>query len=293
MSFLKEFDNAIATIETQNGIVARGYVIGESRKDYYLSNESWRALKCGMDAKHLAQYNAGGGKELEEKDGKPPKMAAFASSSRMIYNISKEIPDFVFEKKLPTTVGGTANLDGYLEKTGTHIFVEAKCREPYGHKEEQTIKQNYRGIYAWLREKMPRVFSCVMENMDNNEMQVAFFCRNKIVAHFDIKQMICHMLGIATELLKNPDEKSILFLYLFYNPKGLPLGGDAACEIQTIYADTCWAAEHYRFEEMFGHVVDYLVQEKGIAADEQTVTHLKNAFRFELCDQDAYGDYLK
>ena len=54
---------------------------------------------------------------------------------------------------------------GYLSLPDKQIFVEAKCREPYGHKAEQTIKQNYRDVYMYLREKMPTNFSCTMEDI--------------------------------------------------------------------------------------------------------------------------------
>lgn len=294
MKLLDEFDAAIVLSELPKGIVNNGYIPEGSSKTYktYLDNKSWQMMLDGMTDVHYTQYGAGSGGELEEKDGKPPKMAAFASSSRMIYNLSKDIPGFCFEKKLSTTVGGTANMDGYLEREKDHVFVEAKCREPYGHKAEQSIKQAYKPVYAWLREKMPQVFSCVMENEKDNNMRVAFFCKGKIVAYFDIKQMICHMLGIATKLLKKPDGKAVLFLYLLYNPEKLYIGNEATDVIQSIWEDTCETAKLCKFEEMFGHIVDYLVAEKGLTASAQSIAQLKRGFRFELCDQNTYNRYF-
>lgn len=294
MKLLDEFDSAIVALEKANSNVGCGYLPENGKKTYdsYLDNESWKAFLKGMTKEHFDQYGAGSGGELEEKDGKPPKMAAFASSSRMIYNYSKDIPGFRFEEKLPTTVGGTANMDGYLERENEYIFVEAKCREPYSHKAEQEIKQAYKGVYAWLRKKMPRVFSCVMEDSKENNMRVAFFCKGKVVAYFDIKQMICHMLGIATKMLKNPSNKNILFLYFLYNPASLNTVNNATEQISSIWKETCDMALQYEFSEMFGHIVDYLVEEKGIAAASQTVAFLKNAFRFELCDQNTYRSYF-
>lgn len=54
------------------------------------------------------KFSEGSGKELEErKVGEytyPPKMASFGSSSRMLFNLSKDTHGFQFEKKIPTTV---------------------------------------------------------------------------------------------------------------------------------------------------------------------------------------------
>lgn len=299
MNVLKEFDKALVLDATQQKTIKSGYVVQSTGKIYqeYLHKDSWEELKRNMDPEHKKQYGAGCGKELDEKDGKPPKMASFASSSRMIYHHSHKIPGFVFEKKFSTTVGGMANLDGYLELVGKSIFVEAKCREPYGHKAEQTIKQNYRDIYAYLREKMPDNFSCVMEDIPDKKadkpernMRVAFFCKSESVAYFDIKQMICHLLAVATDGLKHPKNKDRLFLYFLYNPSELQMQQDAKDEILRIYNDTCWAATNYDFKEMFGYIIDFLIKEKGFCAEDDYVANLKKSFKFILCDQNTYKD---
>lgn len=290
MNLLKAFDIAIASGEETQ----KGYRIGgQEPYDNYLSNEAWGEYLAGMSDEHRSQYGNGSGGELEEKNGRPPKMAAFASSSRMIYQLSKDIPGFCFEMQLPTLVGGTANLDGYRACESGYLFVEAKCREPYSHKAIQTIRQNYKPLYAYLREKMPGVFSCVMEDVSGTrDMRVAFFCHGEIVAHFDIKQMICHMLGIANRMLsQSAYGKSVLFLYLLYNPNRLPLPQESRAEIVNIYQDTCMAAKSYHIDEMFGHIVNFLVREKGISASEDAVAQIRKSFQFVLCDQNDYRKY--
>ena len=289
MNLLKDFDQAIVKTPGETN----GYCIGDRTFDSYLSNEVWTAFLSQMSVEHRRQYGDGSGGELEEKNGRPPKMASFASSSRMIYRLSNHIPGFIFEKQLSTVIGGIANLDGYLEQAHDLIFIEAKCREPYSHTAVQTIKQNYRPLYAYLREKMPRVFSCVMENVpDSRDMRVAFFCKGDSVAYFDIKQMICHMLGVANEMLTTKSDKAVLFLYLLYNPKELPLPPESKQEIMRIYADTCKAACNYRFEEMFGHIVDFLIQEKSIIVEPEKVDKIKSSFRFVLCNQNEFIAYI-
>ena len=303
MNILKEFDEAIAEQEAKKNSVGRGYKISDKKPyDAYMDNESWSCFVKQMRPEHHNQYNAGSGKELEPKDGKPPKMASFASSSQMIFRLSGDIEGFVFEKKFSTTVGGMANLDGYLELPDKYIFVEAKCREPYSHKAEQTIKQNYRDVYQYLREKMPGHFSCVMEDIPEKEdakntpkrnMRVAFFCNGKSVAYFDIKQMICHLLSVATEFIKHPHSEEILFLYFLYNPSSLQMPKEAKSEVMKVYDDTCWAANNYDFKAMFGYIVDFLIEQKPFHIDADYVTRLKNSFEFKLCDQNAYKDQLK
>ena len=100
-----------------------GYVIyGKDPYYHYLSNDDWRQFLTSMSQLHQAQYKDADGGELKEKNSRhgilPPKMASFASSSRFIYECSKSITGFCFEKQLPTRVGHTANLDGFLFADG-------------------------------------------------------------------------------------------------------------------------------------------------------------------------------
>ena len=59
-----------------------------------------------------------------------------------------------------------------------------------------------------------------------------------------------------------------------------------------IYRETCWAAENYAMERMFGHIVDYLVTKEDFAADSRYIANLKSSFRFKLCDQNDYHSYF-
>lgn len=291
MNILKDFDTAIAGAEN----TPKGYCVGQHSYDSYMSNNAWAEYLAGMSAEHRSQYGDGSGGELKEKDGRPPKMAAFASSSRMTYLLSKDIPGFVFEKQLPTVIGGIANLDGYREADGQYVFVEAKCREPYSHKSPQTIKQNYKPLYAYLQEKTPEIFTCTMDDIpDTRDMKVAFFCCGKEAVYFDIKQMLCHLLGVANKMLTGRKcDTPIQFLYLLYNPTELDLPQGSREEILRIYQDTCAAADGYDFKRIFGYVVDFLIQKKEYAATQEAIAKLKNGFRFALCDQNSYRSYFK
>jgi len=306
MSVKDAFTKALIAEQTASGSLLCGY---NGNNEYLQKDTSWKELLDGMKEEHKAQYGNGSGGELKEEKGNPPKMAAFASSSRFIYTLSartNDIPGFKFEEQLPTTVGGVANMDGYQELGGRFTFVEAKCREPYSHSIKQAIKRNYKDVYAYLREKMPRVFSCVMEDIPDahdgkepqNKMNVVFFCHNRVVGAFDIKQMISHLLGVATKFLimEKADReavKTIQFLYLLYNPTGLQIQEPDRSEVMRIYEDTCWCAEHYHFDEMFGYIVDYLVPQICPDATGEELAHLKATFRFKLCDQNSYVKQFK
>lgn len=289
MGILKTFDTAIASSENlKNGYQINGHIYSN-----YLSNEEWNIWLSEMSEDHRHQFDNGSGGELEPKNGRPPKMASFASSSRMIYKLSKDIPGFQFEKQLPTRVGGIANLDGYLEREDCMICIEAKCREPYSHSAVQTIKQNYKPLYIYLREKMPKTFSCVMEDIPNSrDMHVAFFCKGEIVQHFDIKQMICHMLGIANTILSSNSDKSVLFLYLLFNPEELHLLGEGTSEISEVYEDTCWSANSFDFSEMYKHIVDYLIHTYNLSISEDRINMIKESFQFILANQSTYHNFI-
>ena len=290
MSILKEFDIAIAEAED----APRGYVTENGTYDSYIRNDIWQAYLSGMSAEHRNQYSDGSGGELKEKNGRPPKMASFASSSRMTYLLSKDIPGFVFEKQISTVVGGIANLDGYWEDGDRYIFVEAKCREPYSHKSPQRIKQNYRPLYMYLQDKLPDMFSCTIEEIpETKDMCVAFFCYGKEVVYFDIKQMLCHLLGVANKvLLENKKDTLIQFLYLLYNPAELDLPDKSRKEILNIYKATCEAAKTYDFKNIFASIVDFLMERKKYQATKEDAERIKSNFHFTLCDQNDYNRFF-
>ena len=131
-----------------------GYEIGGKLYNNYLSKEAWGKFLNSMSDLHRAQYYDADGGELIEKKGRwglyPPKMASFGSSSRLIYECSKSIPGFYFEKQLPTRVGHTANMDGYLSRPEEDLFVEAKCREIYFSHLNQKVSLVYEDLYEYI-----------------------------------------------------------------------------------------------------------------------------------------------
>lgn len=283
----KSLDYAIMLQETaDNHIIRPGYQIQGRTYENYLSNESWAVFKADMKKQNpiaYEMYAKGGGKELEErKSGKytyPPKMASFGSSSRMIYNAMKDTPGFLFEKKLSTTIGGIANLDGFMETNQKCVFVEAKCREPYTDKSKE-IDIKYKALYQTLTS-----LNCAIQSVDGNKMQVLFSVDGMVIHHFDIKQMICHLLGVATAYLKGTYHKEIDFVYLLYNPTLLYIKNEDHKEtILRIYRDTCQECARIDFKKLFFEILCYLQQQEklGTAVDANAIAE---KFSFRMCDQ--------
>ena len=283
----KSLDYAIMLHETaDNHSVQPGYQIQGRTYNNYLSNESWKIFKEEMERRNPVAYEmyaAGGGKELEERKSGPymypPKMASFGSSSRMIYNMMKNTSGFLFEKKLSTTIGGIANLDGFLETDRKCVFVEAKCREPYVEKSAE-IDIKYRALYQTLKS-----LSCTVQTVNGKKMQVAFSADGIAIHHFDIKQMICHLLGVATAYLKGVYNKQIEFIYLLYNPTKLDIRNrnhkEAVCRI---YQNTVQECACVDFKELFYEILCYLQQEENLGL-EKDASAIADKFSFRMCDQ--------
>lgn len=291
MELNKILDYAIMADETaKNPELKSGYTVNEKIYSNYLSNASFAEFVEDMKTINptaYEMYGKGGGKELEErKSGKniyPPKMASFGSSSRMIYNLMKDTKGFLFEKKLPTTVGGIANLDGFMETKDKCIFVEAKCREPYT-KKDSIYERKYEDLYSVITSSDKTTLSCKTEIIDEQKMKVRFLSGNTVIHSFDIKQMISHLLGVATAFLNGEfDIKKIDFIYLLFNPKLIEIK-DGREDIHRIYEQTCNECNSVDFKSLFEIIVDYLQTVKGLGKDKNRAEIVYN-FGFRLCDQ--------
>ena len=297
MDLNKILDYAIMVYETsENPDIKAGYVIGGKTYDNYLDNTSFAKFVTDMEEQNPIahkMYGKGGGKELEERkvgaNIYPPKMASFGSSSRMIYNLMKneEKNGFRFEEKLSTTVGGKANLDGFMEKEDKYIFVEAKCREPYSQK-RNIIDRKYEELYGMISKSDKVNIKCNVDDKakktDEKGMKVTFLSDDKEIHHFDLKQMICHLLGVATAFLNGKyKNKNIEFVYLLFNPNLIKLD-EGEEKILKIYNETCNECNSIDFKALFEVIVDYLQTVKNKGKDKNKAD-IVNAFTFKLCDQ--------
>lgn len=284
-----------------------GYTFADKFYSTYLSNKTFDKFLAEMKPEFKEMFKDGDGGELEvrcDKDGKavyPPKMACFGSSSRMMYNAAKHLSNFIFEKKMPTTVGGIANLDGYYNSPECHIFVEAKCREPYGEK-SNIISRKYEKLYKHISDSPKTNISCDIGSVqDDKKMKVTFKYDDKIISYFDIKQLISHYLGIATAILKEEKNeqdvkyfyKPIKFLYFIYDPRELyfeyPLLGERIKEIFGITCDECESINH---QGLFEVILEYL-KDNHYTDSPIDINKIVDSFRLSICSQNNFNDKLE
>jgi hypothetical protein len=292
MNITEKLDLAIKLSETgtTDGAYAIPYKGNVLHKTSYLSNDEWKAFLEAMPAEARRQYGQGGGDELSEKDGHPPKMASYGSSSRLIYNLSRETAGFAYEKKLPTTVGGNANLDGFYETDTRYVFVEAKCHEPYTAK-RNTVSAQYADLYAYINEQMQGSIRIDMTpSTCGRYLNADYFADGEKLERFDMKQMICHLLGIATGVLKGTlEQKQTDFIYLLYDPTELDIEPVAKAQIDRIYERVCYECNLVDFAELFRVILGFLMERKyqGVLSDDD-VEDLILKFTFILASQELY-----
>lgn len=277
------------------GATVGGYCVNGKQFDSYMDKQIWMDFIAGMKENHyeaFIEFGEGSGSELREKGTYPPKMASYGSSSRMIYNLCKNIDGFHFERKLPTTVGGIANIDGFMENNDKYVFVEAKCREPYGAKSHM-VDIKYKELFQYIDKENSCNLNIQVTDAGSN-IDARFIAEGVTIDCFDIKQMICHLLGISGMFLNNPTDRKICFAYLCYNPKLIDIV-DERKKIK-IFAeynkmrDECLAID---FKELFGITLRYLRNELNIGnASDKQVAEMASNFEFYLCDQSNYSSYI-
>lgn len=284
MSLTKKLDLAIKIAETKTTDGAYG------NYNTYMTEKEWEEFKSAMLTSALEEYGAGGGDELTQKNDRPPKMACYGSSSRMIYKLSCHKEGFHYEKKLPTTVGGTANLDGFTEEDNRYVFVEAKCHEPYSTK-SGSVSKAYEKLYTYINTQMDGNVEIAMKTSKcGRYLDVEYYSDSEKLEHFDIKQMICHLLGIATGIFKGElKQKQIDFIYLLYDPSELDLDPDTKAEVDAIYKRTCYECNLVDFATLLRVIFAFLKEEKyGEIVSDENLDALICKFTFVLVSQDFY-----
>lgn len=290
----KALDYAIRDEEMKNNMYGCGYMVRNTTYWNYMSNESWNLFFNSMSSIHKTQYDNADGGELSEKNSRygmmPPKMASFGSSSRLIYNLSKSIPNFQFEKQLPTHVGHKANLDGYLCKAGKNIYVEAKCREIYSSHTDIEVGNVYEEVYNFIHE-VNNDFSFEKNvSKEKNHFKCTFSYQGRVIKHFDIKQLICHFLAITADVLKTGQKANIQFLYLIFNPEyDTDFTFDANCKykrmISECYSETIKEIENLgNLKWLFDVILSFQNGRKKTDYPD---------FTFKVVDQKTYQELLK
>ena len=177
-----------------------------------------------------ATQNKGGvGGELIEKPGRygltPPKMASVASSSRFCYLALRNGTDALvedrfisgndieFEKECRIFGTGTApQLDAFVPDSECNIYIEAKCHEIFdSHK---VVLKNKYWDYLKNDAVLCNALNGLEKGKDDFSLPLSLFGLEGSSSHFDIKQLICHLLGIKEQ---NQGKKAKL-IYMFFEP---------------------------------------------------------------------------
>jgi hypothetical protein len=207
--------------------VPLGYVVPETGRLYphYRTNRDFEAFRKTMAADYPAAYTSydeGKGSELKPRSHcgtpQPPKMASAASSSRFCYLALRSGAEALggqgevrFEEDCRITgVSGTApQLDAFVPES--NLYVEVKCHELFdNHAACMKIKYHphlYGEGNAFGFPAAPAP--------DGEQFDVPFGSFGlKADSMFDVKQFLCHLLGIASR-----KHDSAELVYLFFRPE--------------------------------------------------------------------------
>ena len=227
-----EFDNIIKkNLVEIYGKDKFGYMIGVKPYSNYYSNEEFQIFKDEMKhtekyCNYFKSYDKGAGSELKEKKGRygvvPPKMASVASSSRFCYLALRDGADidyiggnkvkFEYECKISGIKARTyPQLDAFIEDS--NIFIEAKCHEIFEHHE---IKMSTK-----YQKYLSQDFGIAFDGMNEGEeipIPLSEFGIDGKTSRFDIKQLLCHLIGVSSEKKRLGLDK-VRLIYLFFKPK--------------------------------------------------------------------------
>jgi hypothetical protein len=126
-------------------------------------------------------------------------------------------------------------------------------------------------------------------------MKVTISTNNDKIERFDVKQMICHLLGIATGILTSTlEKKEISFIYLLFDPTKLPLESDVKSIIDAIYERTVFESYQIDWSTLFRIILEFLNDNKfkGIM-NSNDINKTVCDFRFTLVSQDTYSEFIK
>ena len=212
-------------------------------------------------------------------------MASYASSSRFVYELSSDIPDFSFECKLPTSFPGyPASLDGAI--ISHRIFVEAKCHEIYS-RNSFGLGKSYINFCNYFNENTNGILG-----LPGNKI---IKWGEKQLFSLDLKQLLSHLFGIANTALQKNCSKISTLIYLVYNPNDILdwIPDDVSRNsILERWRNEKKEAESIDFKLLYNHIVHYLTTYKKDWQKNKPylseVDKIANAFEFRFCDQHNY-----
>lgn len=224
-----EFDNIIRTnLSVIDGEDAFGYVTSGKKTyfNYYCADkfESFCSEMKDHYPEAYEAYRKGKGSELNEHNSKygkiPPKMASVGSSSRFGYLALRDGAvalggtgnvKFEYECKIRSIEGTSPQLDAFIEED--LMFFEVKCHEIFDYHKITMKKKYWDKIYG--RNNQFGLMSMSECNEEAFDIPLFTFGIEKNSTMFDIKQFLCHLLGVASY---NGNGRKKKLIYLFFKP---------------------------------------------------------------------------
>ena len=199
--------------------------------EVYYENSVFEAFKQEMEDIHFIKYKEGKGGELDEKKGRyglvPPKMASVASSSRFCYLALRnggsaiggnDNVEFEVDCHIKGVAGTSPQLDAYFPDN--NIFVEAKCHEIFDRHKPVLKKAYWNLIYGENSQFGFKAKGKISETEFEIPLTEFRFESGKRSTMFDIKQFLCHLMGIASKMNdETQSKKESTLVYLFFKPK--------------------------------------------------------------------------
>ena len=206
-----------------------GYrTIQDNTYDVYYKKEEFEQFTNHMPIKHYHKYYHGQGGELFTTTYKgvirPPKMASVGSSSRFCYlalcNGAPHIQvfsDVTFEHecKIKNKSSFHPQLDAFSASSNT--YVEVKCHEIFNTDKEKSLGKSYADYIYDTVEGIGFNFDINKKPDSKFEIPYTLFGLAEFPKYFDLKQFLCHLLGIACQ--NKGKEESATLAYLFFRPK--------------------------------------------------------------------------
>ena len=290
LSITEVFDRAKKQFD--GGILEDGYVIGGHTFNLYYTNREWEEFKAKMPAQARKRFDDGKGSEMKEYTRRgityPPKMASYAASSRLMYELGRQINGFVYEEQLQTGFRGyPANIDGFLESKG--VYVEAKCHELYGYSRPK-MREGHKNLLDGI---LPMLDGRLQYSILNGYLYLKW--DGKDSGHFDLKQMLCHLSGIANKVLRG-DANTVHFIYLVYCPTDELLRfvekETNKKQILELYAEEKAYAKADMFQLLYGAILSYFNKEKKYGHSKARIQEMIESFKFTFCDQMDFFDVV-
>lgn len=218
-----EFDVLIkANITNALGCGIFGYTVNKTPPrvyQNYFSNSVFSAFVAEMQLK-FPKIHRLYAKELSSNGSAPPKMASVASSSRFCYLALRNGTDaldggetvkFEYGCKIDGISGGSPQLDAFIEIE--NIFIEAKCHEIFDPHTILLKAPYWEHIFGAGNDF--GFEPCEKTSTAEFEIALSAFGIEKTSSMFDIKQLLCHLLGIKYANAKKNIAPRKAHIYVF------------------------------------------------------------------------------